>query len=384
MTTQIDSKMNWQDVMATPDIIVESPGRINLIGEHLDYNGGVVLPAAINLRVTLFFKRNQTDFCNIYSKNYEDMFSFNLRKIEISESEWHNYFLGVIHFIEQKYPGHIKGFDCVIDSALPIGSGVSSSAALECGIAKGMDLLFNIGLDNAEIITMSRDAEHYFVGTKCGIMDQFSVVMGKENKLIKLDCHTLDFEYVSARLNPYKIILLNSNVSHNLATSEYNLRRQEAESGFNAINKKYPQYQALAHIPLEVMEEFENELSEVVFRRICYVAKENGRTLQASQCLEEGDFKKFGELLFQSHEGLRTEYEVSCPEMDFLVDFAKDFEGILGARMMGGGFGGCTLNLIDNKVADKFIEAVSHLYKDKFNIQLSPFEVAIGDGVRNI
>ncbi|MEM9361861.1 MAG: galactokinase [Bacteroidota bacterium] len=374
--------MNWKDTIETSEVTIESPGRINLIGEHLDYNGGVVLPASINLKVTLYFKKNTTELCHIYSKNYADGFSIDLRKIAISESEWHNYFLGVIHFISQKYPDSIGGFDCVVDSALPIGSGVSSSAALECGIAKGISLLFNIGLDNSEIITMSRDAEHYFVGTKCGIMDQFAVVMGRENRLIQLDCHTLHFKYVSATLNPYTILLLNSNVSHNLATSEYNLRRQEAESGFNAIRKKYADYEALAHVPLEVMKEFKSELSEVVFRRICYVAKENSRTLLASEYLENGDLQKFGELVFQSHEGLHKEYEVSCPEMDFLVDFAKDFDGILGSRMMGGGFGGCTLNLVHSAVVDKFIQEVSKAYKKKFKIELSPFKVSIGDGVK--
>ena len=374
--------MNWKDVIETNEVVIESPGRINLIGEHLDYNGGVVLPAAIDLKVTLFFKKNNTQQCNIYSKNYDDAFSFSLNKIAISELEWHNYFFGVIHFITQKYPNKIEGFDCVIDSSLPIGSGVSSSAALECGIAKGISLLFGIGLGDLEIITMSRDAEHYFVGTKCGIMDQFAVVMGKEDKLIQLNSHTLGYKYVSVMLAPYKIVLLNSNVSHNLATSEYNLRRQEAESGFNTILKKYPNYSALAHVPLAVMEEFKDELSEVVFRRICYVAKENKRTLLASTYLEENKLKEFGELLFQSHEGLLAEYEVSCQELDFLVDLAKDFEGVLGARMMGGGFGGCTLNLIHKDAVDGFIRKASEAYRKKFNIELSPFEVSIGEGVK--
>ncbi|MEM8846746.1 MAG: galactokinase [Bacteroidota bacterium] len=374
--------MNWKNTIETSEVIIESPGRINLIGEHLDYNGGSVLPAAIDLKVTLFFKKNTTQVCHIYSKNYEDAFSIDLRKIAISESEWHNYFLGVIHFISQKYPDSIGGFDCVINSSLPIGSGVSSSAALECGIAKGISVLFDIGLDNSEVITMSRDAEHYFVGTKCGIMDQFAVVMGKENKLIQLDCHTQNFKYVSAALEPYEILLLNSNVSHNLATSEYNLRRQEAESGLEVIRKKYPNYEALAHVPLEVMEEFKGELSEVVFKRICYVAKENSRTLLASECLENGDLQKFGALLFQSHEGLRNEYEVSCPELDFLVDFAEQFDGVLGSRMMGGGFGGCTLNLVHAEVGDKFIQEASAAYQKRFNIALSPFKVSIGDGVK--
>ncbi len=374
--------MNWTYIIDNSDVVIKSPGRINLIGEHLDYNGGMVLPAAIDLQVTLHFKKKQGETCQVYSKSYDSSFQIDLKKIAISEDEWHNYFLGVIHFIDQKYPGTIKGFDCVVESALPIGSGVSSSAALECGIAKGLSSLFDIGLESSEIIEMSRDAEHHFVGTKCGIMDQFAVVMGKKDKLMLLDCHTLDFRYVSSVFSPYSIILLNSNVSHNLATSEYNLRRQEAESGFSSIRSKYPEYEALAHVPLEVMQEFEDVVSDVVFKRICYVARENARTKLACEYLEHGDLEGFGALLFQSHNGLRQEYEVSCKEIDFLVDFADGFEGVLGSRMMGGGFGGCTINLVHSDKVEGFVEAVSKAYQDKFNITPTPIEVAIGDGTQ--
>lgn len=365
-----------------PEIIIESPGRINLIGEHLDYNGGNVLPAAINLTVKLSFRKNGTSGCQIYSKSYDDRFAIDLNTIEISEKEWHNYFLGVIHFIEQKRPNTLSGFDCILESDLPIGSGVSSSAALECGIALGLDQLFNLGLDAMEIITIGRDAEHHFVGTKCGIMDQFAVVMGQKDKLIQLNCNDLNFEYVPADLSPYNILLLNTNVSHNLATSEYNLRRQECELGLRAIQADYPHYKVLAEVPMEVIEHYQTKLAAKTYNRLVYVTQENGRTKTASKALDQGDLNALGELLFASHDGLRHLYEVSCDELDFLVDFAKTFEGVIGARMMGGGFGGCTINLVHKSQMEEFVDQVAKAYQKKFNLKLTPIPVAIGSGVR--
>ncbi|WP_420401899.1 galactokinase [Flagellimonas sp.] len=364
------------------EIRVESPGRINLIGEHLDYNGGQVLPAAINLKVRLHFRKNNSSKCNCYSKNYDDHFEFDLNQIKISEKEWHNYFLGVVHFIDQAHPNKIGGFDCIVESELPIGSGVSSSAALECGIAKGLDQLFSIGLTDDEIITMARDAEHHFVGTKCGIMDQFAVVRGKRGNLIRLDCNDQSYQYVPADFNSYSIVLLNTNVSHNLATSEYNLRRQECESGLKSIQAKYPEQKVLAQVPEEIINEIGSGLASKTFDRIRYVVQENARTIAASEALVNGDLMTFGQKLFESHSGLSQLYEVSCPELDFLVDLAKGFEGVIGSRMMGGGFGGCTINLVQQDQVESFIATASQAYSEKFNIQLSPFTVAIGDGVK--
>lgn len=366
------------------EVLIQSPGRINLIGEHLDYNGGQVLPAAINLKVTLHFRKNGTSKCNCYSKSYDDHFEIDLNKVAISEKEWHNYFLGVVHFIEQAHPNKIGGFDCIVESALPIGSGVSSSAALECGIAKGLDELFSIGLTDGEIITMARDAEHHFVGTKCGIMDQFAVVRGKKGKLILLDCNDASFQYVPADLAPYEIVLLNTNVSHNLATSEYNLRRQECEAGLKTIQEKYPDQEVLAQVPEEIVRELEPNLAAKTFDRLLYVVQENARTIAASKALEKGDLLAFGQKLFASHDGLRNLYEVSCPELDFLVDLAQDYEGVIGSRMMGGGFGGCTINLVHQDVVDAFVADASSAYQKEFNIQLSPFTVAIGDGAKRV
>ncbi|GMN10739.1 galactokinase [Croceitalea sp. MTPC9] len=374
--------MNWKITYRESDVVIESPGRINLIGEHIDYNGGLVLPAAIDKKVTLYFKKSINKKCRVHSKSFDDDFVIDLNKIKVSDKEWHNYFLGVIYFIQQKFPNSINGFDCVVESDLPIGSGVSSSAALECGIAKGLSELFDIGLSNEEIIIISRDAEHHFVGTKCGIMDQFAVVMGQKEKLIKLDCENLSFEYIPASMKDFKIVLLNSNVSHNLATSEYNLRRKECEIGLKKIQKKYPKYNSLAKVPLKIIDEFKEAVSAVNYNRLSYVSEENTRTIKASKALIDGSIEKFGSYLFESHDGLKNKYQVSCDELDFLVGIGKGFDGVVGARMMGGGFGGCTINIVQENKVEAYIEEASKKYHTKFGISLSPFIVGIGNGVQ--
>jgi len=209
------------------DIVIDSPGRINLIGEHIDYNGGYVLPAAMDKKITLSFRKNNTTTCEILSSNFKSSFTADLNNLVRSDVEWQNYILGVLFHANVLKPNAIQGFDCIIESNLPLGSGISSSAALECGIAKGINELFNLGLTDIEMIKLSRDAEHTFVGTKCGIMDQFAVVKGKKDHLILLNCETLKYELIEANFAPYIVVLLNTNVSHNLATSEYNVRRDE-------------------------------------------------------------------------------------------------------------------------------------------------------------
>ena len=290
----------------------------------------------------------------------------------------------MIYHINVLKPGSVKGFDCIIESNLPLGSGISSSAALECGMAKGLNELFDIGLTDLEMIKLSRDAEHTFVGTMCGIMDQFAVVKGQENKLILLDCDTLDYRLIPADFSPYTILLLNTNVSHSLASSEYNVRREECNKALEVIQNKYPEYRSLAEIEPEVIQEFNQLMSEKEFNRALYVSEEHRRTLKAVQYLEENDLKGFGDCLYGSHKGLQHMYEVSCKELDFLVDFSKDVEHVIGSRMMGGGFGGCTINLIHMDKVEEFIENAKTAYKEKFDLELSPIIVKISDGVSKI
>ncbi|NDV17515.1 galactokinase [Muricauda sp. TY007] len=362
------------------DLTVISPGRINIIGEHTDYNDGYVLPGAIDKTITFKLGKNDTEkCCRIYSKGFGDILEFDLDSITKKPKGWENYVLGVLHEILQR-THKLKGFDCTIESHLPVGSGVSSSAALECGLAIGLNALFDLGLTKWEIIALSQTAEHEFVGTKCGIMDQFASVMGKKDHVMFLDCMTLDFEYIPMDIEPYRILLLNTNVAHNLASSAYNIRRSQCEKGLAILRKNFGEDITYRHITSTLLDQCKEELGETIFNRCSYVIEENLRVFEAVKALKEKNLTKFGQLLYQTHEGLRHKYQVSCPELDFLVDFAKDKTDVLGARMMGGGFGGCTLNIIHKEAIDDFIKKASSVYHERFSNTLTFFQTVPSQG----
>lgn len=364
------------------DFTVQSPGRINLIGEHTDYNNGFVLPTAIDKTIKLQFARNSSPFiCNIFSKTYNKYFSFDLRKISRSENQWENYILGVVNEI-QKRGKTPEGFDCIIESDLPVGAGISSSAALECGIAYGLNHLFNLNISRETMAELSRDAEHNYVGTKCGIMDQYASVLSKEDHLILLDCRTLDAKYVPAHFDGHKLLLLNTMVSHSLAESEYNTRREECEQAVALIKEKNPTVESLRDVNLEILVASEKSLPKELYKRAGYVVRENDRVLKAVEAIKDGELDRFGELMYASHAGLRDNYEVSCKELDFLVHFSEKYDAIKGARMMGGGFGGCTINLIEEEAVDEFISEASKAYFKQFNIQLEAIPVSPEEGTR--
>lgn len=362
------------------DLVISSPGRINLIGEHTDYNDGFALPTAIDKKIFFYFRENGTlNECSIYSKSYDTFLKADLTKIEVSEIEWENYLLGVLNELLER-TDKLKGFDCIIDSRLPIGAGISSSAALECGLAYGLNSLFDLQLSKETLIILSRDAEHNFVGTKCGIMDQFAVMMSKEAHVILLDCKSLEHRLIPINISPYKILLLNTNVSHSLASSEYNTRREECETGVSTIKEKYPEVSSLRQVTQQMLDEFRSVMGETIYRRCQYVLNENNRVQEAARVLAKGDLNAFGELMYASHEGLQNEYSVSCPELDFLVAYSKTNKHILGSRMMGGGFGGCTINIMHQDAIDAYIKEVSVAYSQKFSIDLSPITVTPSGG----
>ena len=359
----------------TPELVVESPGRINLIGEHTDYNLGYVLPTAIEKKITFKFKRNHTDKeCNLYSLGYNTGFTLQLDKIAKSNVEWENYILGVLNEILLR-TDKLRGFDCTIESKLPMGSGLSSSAALECGLAFGLNELFDLGLSKMDIVLLSQKAEHTFVGTQCGIMDQFASVMSEKGHVILLDCQSLEHQQIPIQIDPYKMIMLNTKVSHNLASSEYNTRKRECEEGVAILQGHYPEVTSLRNANNEMLEVCKSEMSATIFKRCSFIINENDRVLKTANALKSNDLNLFGALLYEAHEGISKLYEVSCPESDFLVDFSKQYDAVLGARQTGGGFGGCTLNIVHKDKVDDFVEAASKAYKAAFNIELDAFEV---------
>lgn len=358
-----------------PELTVESPGRINLIGEHTDYNMGYVLPTAIEKKIIFKFQQNDSpNICRVYSQTYDTGFELDLNNIVQSEVEWENYILGVLNEISKR-SDKLRGFDCTIESNLPTGSGLSSSAALECGLAFGLNEIFDLGLSKMEMVKLSQIAEHTYVGTQCGIMDQFASVMSEEGHVLLLDCRSLEYRPIPINFQPYKLILLNTKVSHNLATSEYNTRKMECERGVALIKKGFPEVQSLRDVTLAMLDAATENMTKTVYNRCAFIIAENERVQKTATALISNDLKLVGQLLYEAHNGISLLYEVSCPESDFLVEFSKENPSVLGARQTGGGFGGCTLNIVHEDAVDDFTAMATKAYKEKFNIELEHFEV---------
>lgn len=362
-------------------LLVRSPGRINLIGEHTDYNEGFVLPAAINKEIILGVAANNNGTCRLFSYDYKESLEFSLSSFKPSEKGWANYIMGVVDQL-QKAGYKLQGFDCVFGGDIPIGAGLSSSAALECGIAFALNELFDLGISRSKLIQYAQKAEHEFAGVQCGIMDQFASTMGKEGHAIRLDCRSLAFNYFPLNFRNYQVLLFDTQVKHSLASSEYNTRRKECEQGVSLLQEQYPEVKSLRDVTPEMLEVVKNKMAPVVYKRCRYIIEENERLLTGCSLLEKGDIKGFGAKMYGSHEGLSTQYEVSCAELDFLVDFTRDKEYVVGSRMMGGGFGGCTINLVAVNEKKGLIESICQAYTDKFGEELKFYEVAITDGSR--
>jgi galactokinase len=300
-----------------------------------------------------------------------------------SKITWANYLLGVYaQFIKAGYkPG---GVDCVFGGDIPSGAGLSSSAAIENGFAFALNKLFHINTNKLEMVKMSQQAEHEYAGVKCGIMDQFASMFGKKNKAIKLDCRSLDFDYVNIDLTDNTLILCDTKVKHKLASSEYNFRRRECEEGVNVLQKHHKNITALRDVSLQMMEQYKSEFDPVVYKRCTYVVKENKRVEEAFRALQKNDMQQLGQLMYESHEGLRDEFEVSCRELDLLFDEARKAEEVIGSRMMGGGFGGCTINLVKNDGVTSFSEKITKAYHQATGIYPEIIMVTIDDGTREI
>ncbi|MBQ0733579.1 galactokinase [Aquimarina celericrescens] len=366
----------------TPQFVF-SPGRINLIGEHTDYNDGFVMPAAIDKGIYIAFAKNENNRIRLFSYDFDETVEVELKKLEAVSTGWANYILGVVNEI-QKIKPLSSGFDMVFGGDIPIGSGLSSSAALECGVGVALNNLFNVKLQKIQIARIGQAAEHNFVGVRCGIMDQFASIMGKKNHTIQLDCRSLEYEYFPSNFEEYQILLCNSKVKHSLAESSYNQRREECEKGVQILKEKYPLIESLRDVTLEMLDILRHRLSNTLYNRCSYIIEENQRVVEASKLLKQNKLKQLGALLFESHQGLSKKYEVSCEELDFLVDLVKNNSAVLGSRMMGGGFGGCTINLVERSAKENLVKELTREYDKKYNIALECYEVELENGTHLI
>lgn len=367
-----------------PTLQVRAPGRINLIGEHTDYNNGFVLPAAIDKAIYFAISQRNDSKCILYAHDLDDLYEFSLDKIEKSEKGWVNFLIGVLAEIVKKDCTIPTGFNVVFGGDVPLGAGLSSSAAVESGMGFALNKLFNLGLSKLDLALIAQQAEHNFAGVNCGIMDMFASIHGKENAVIKLDCQDYSFQYFPFHAPNYTIVLCNTGVKHNLGDSEYNQRRAECEEGVRLMQSAFPQIDSLRDVSAQMLRSQADKLSPIIYKRCKYVVEEIDRVTVACEALERDDLETFGKKMYETHEGLSQEYEVSCPELDFLVEQTIHLETVLGARMMGGGFGGCTINLVRNDAVDTFIEKMAIAYKQAFNKELVSYKVNITNGVEEI
>ncbi|MBV7531158.1 galactokinase [Chitinophaga sp. sic0106] len=360
-------------------LIVVSPGRINLIGEHTDYNDGFVLPAAIDKKIVYAVAPNGTNQCNVHADFTGETASFSLDAV-VPTPGWINYIMGVVAMLQQRGL-EVAGFDCVLAGDIPVGAGLSSSAAVEGGLVAALDKLFGFGLSRMDMALIGQKAEHTFPGVMCGIMDQFANLHGKKDQVMRLDCRNLNYEYFPFEFPGYKVVLCNSMVHHSLASSEYNVRRQQCEAGVKAIQQHHPEVKSLRDANLQMLEEVKDVIPGKVYDRCVYVIEEISRVQEATGLLQQGKLNEFGKLMYETHEGLSKLYEVSCPELDFLVSLASEREEVAGARVMGGGFGGCTINLVVADKVEEYTEFVRSRYNKEYNKDPEIYVTTIENGV---
>lgn len=373
---QIEAK--FKEMFGEQPLLLRSPGRVNLIGEHTDYNDGFVLPGAIDKAIYFAITPRSDRCCRVYAIDLKDEHQFEVDTVHPSPKGWPNYLMGVIDQL-RKREYKIGGFNCAFGGDIPIGAGMSSSAAIEAGLAYALNYLFDLRIENLQLVKLAQKAENEFVGVQCGIMDQYVNIFGEQNNVLRIDCRSLDYEYYPFD-HDASIVLFDTRVSHSLASSEYNRRRRECNEGVEIIRRAYPRVTHLRDVSVEMLGEFKEHMEATTFRRCQYVVEENERVLSACRSLEMRDLKTFGRYMHQTHEGLRCLYGVSCDELDFLVDLVKDSPGVYGSRMMGGGFGGCTINLIEKGEVEHISNIVAEKYRQRFNQVLRTYITSISGG----
>jgi galactokinase len=365
-------------------LLVFSPARINLIGEHTDYNNGFVFPAAIDKYIISAFSETDIDSSRLFSLDMNQRVDIDLAKLEKRESGgWVNYVTGVA-FELQARGNAIENFNLAFGGEIPIGAGLASSAALENSVVFGLNRLFDLGLTKDEMIAISVKAEHDFAGVKCGVMDQISNLRGKAGHALFVDCADLSFDYVPIDFRDQRFMLIDTNVRHKLSDSPYNNREEQCRAGVGFLQNRFPEIESLRDASRAQLESVKPDLSQVVYQRCLFVVEENERVILARKAVENKDWKRFGQLLYSSHIGLRDLYEVSCGELDFLVGYTENHPEVLGSRMMGGGFGGCTLNLVQKDFIEDFVSDLEAAYLLKFGVAIDAYPVNLSDGTRII
>ncbi len=373
-------KAEFKKRFKSEPIIIVAPGRINLIGEHTDYNNGFVMPAAIDKHLVFAISPTHDHLCNIYSIDFNEGVTFSFDDLHPGEV-WVNYLMGVMDAFQRRGL-KVKGVDCVFGGTIPVGGGLSSSAALCSGFGFALNEIYSCGLNRLELARISQSTEHNFAGAKVGIMDPYASLFGMKNSVMLLDCRDQTHEYFPFHFPDYDVVLIDSRVKHSLASSEYNNRRASCEEGVEIIKQQNPKVNSLRDVSLELLISMKDKMSADTFLKCLYVVEEIERTQKAAGYLKAGNLPAFGELMYQTHEGLSQLYEVSCSELDFLATWAKDNRNsIVGARMMGGGFGGCTINLIKKEATIALTDEVKAKYFATFKTEPHFYSVKLEDGV---
>ena len=363
--------------------IYTSPGRVNLIGEHTDYNGGFVFPGAVDKGIMAEIRPNGTNKVKAYSIDLKDYVEFGLNEEDAPRTSWARYIFGVCREMIKRGV-EVKGFNTAFAGDVPLGAGMSSSAALESTYAYALNELFGDNkIDKFELAKVGQATEHNYCGVKCGIMDQFASIFGKKGSLMRLDCRSMEYKYYPFDPQGYRLVLVDSVVKHELASSAYNKRRESCENVVAVLQKKYPEVQFLRDATLDMLAEVKDEVSEEDYMRAEYVIEEIQRVLDVCDALEKGDYETVGDKMYETHQGMSKLYEVSCDELDFLNDVAFDC-GVTGSRVMGGGFGGCTINLVKEELYSTFVSEVRKRYFEVFGKRCNIHDVVIGDGARRL
>ncbi len=363
--------------------VYASPGRVNLIGEHTDYNGSFVFPGAIDKGMIAAIRLNGTDRVRAYAADLDEHSEFGLNEEDLPKEGWAKYIFGVCREIIKR-GGKVVGFDTAFAGDVPLGAGMSSSAALESTYAFALNDMLSLGIDKFELARIGQSTEHNYVGVKCGIMDQFASIFGKKGHLMRLDTKSMEFDYFPFDPKGYKLVLLDTVVKHELASSAYNKRRESCETAAKAIHDNgNPEVKFLRDATMEQLDAVKDKITEEDYMRAKYVIEETQRVYDVSEALEKGDYETVGQRMYETHHGMSKLYEVSCEELDFLNDVARE-HGVTGSRVMGGGFGGCTINLVKDELYDSFITDAKKQFKAEYGHEPKVYDVVISDGARKL